>query len=143
MLVARELVRRALGVRPEQCASPAADDEPEPPEVTHDGSYDLGSALKRSGGFFLMADTSAIAVPQRYLDEATPAAPDGVTRDWAFCRWLALEGGVIAIPSSPFYSGPNKALASNYIRFAFCKSDDTLVEACERIEKLIRSSADS
>ncbi|MDC0526043.1 aminotransferase class I/II-fold pyridoxal phosphate-dependent enzyme [bacterium] len=111
----------------------------------------LATGLRRAGmgvmagqgGFFLMADTSAIAVPQRYLDEATPAAPDGVTRDWAFCRWLALEGGVIAIPSSPFYSGPNKALASNYIRFAFCKSDDTLVEACERIEKLIRSSADS
>jgi len=107
----------------------------------------LASGLRRAGmgvmagqgGFFLMADTSAISVPQRYLDEVTPAAPNGVTRDWAFCRWMALEGGVIAIPTSPFYSLPNKALASSYVRFAFCKGDDTLEEACARIERLIAS----
>jgi kynurenine--oxoglutarate transaminase/cysteine-S-conjugate beta-lyase/glutamine--phenylpyruvate transaminase len=93
--------------------------------------------MEGQGGFFLMADTSGIAVPQRYLDETTPAAPNGVTRDWAFCRWMALEGGVIAIPASPFYSAPNKALAANYIRFAFCKGDDTLEEACARIQKLV------
>ena len=27
-----------------------------------------------------------------------------MAKDWAFCRWLALEYGVIAIPTSPFYS---------------------------------------
>ena len=37
------------------------------------------------GGFFLMADTSKLTVPQKYLDEKTHAAPDGVTRDWALC----------------------------------------------------------
>ena len=79
-------------------------------------------------------------MPQRYLDEATPAAPRGVTRDWAFCRWMALEGGVIAIPASPFYSEPNKELAANYIRFAFCKGDDTLEEACARIQKLVETT---
>ena len=89
------------------------------------------------GGFFLMADTSAIRVPRRYLGEATPASPGGVTRDWAFCRWMALEGGVIAIPASPFYSPQNKRLAAGYIRFAFCKGDDTIEEACDRIEKLV------
>ena len=89
------------------------------------------------GGFFLMADTSAIRVPQEYLGEVTAAAPNGVTRDWAFCRWMALEGGVIAIPASPFYSAENKELAAGYIRFAFCKGDDTIEEACARIEKLV------
>ena len=108
----------------------------------------LASGLRRAGmgimegqgGFFLMADTSGIRVPQRFLEEVTPAAPDGVTRDWAFCRWMAIEGGVIAIPASPFYTGPNKELAANYIRFAFCKSDETLVEAAARIEKLVQAS---
>ena len=99
--------------------------------------------MEGQGGFFLMADTSGIDVPQRYLDEVTPAAPNGVTRDWAFCRWMAIEGGVIAIPASPFYSPPNKELAANYIRFAFCKGDDTLIEAAARIEKLVKGSNDS
>ena len=90
------------------------------------------------GGFFLMGDTSRLLVPQKYLDERTPAAPDGVTRDWALCRWLAYEAGVIAIPTSPFFSPPNKHLAANYVRFAFCKSDDTIREACDRLEALTK-----
>ena len=90
------------------------------------------------GGFFLMADTSKLTVPQKYLEERTPAAPDGVTRDWALCRWLAYEAGVIAIPTSPFFSPPNKQRASNYGRFAFCKSDETIVEACDRLYELTK-----
>jgi len=90
------------------------------------------------GGFFLMADTSRLTVPQKYLDESTPAAPDGVTRDWALCRWFAYEAGVIAIPTSPFFSPPNKALAGNYVRFAFCKSDETIIEACDRLYELTK-----
>jgi len=92
------------------------------------------------GGFFLMGDTSSLQVPQKYLDECTPAAPDGVTRDWALCRWLAYEAGVIAIPTSPFFSGPNKHLSANYVRFAFCKSDETIVEACERLAALTQGA---
>jgi len=105
----------------------------------------LGSALAEcgvkplagQGGFFLMADTSALHVPDEYMRQTTAAAPS-MTRDWALCRWLALEAGVIAIPASPFYSAPNKHLAANLVRFAFCKSDDTLIEASERIAKLAK-----
>ena len=82
-----------------------------------------------------MADTSALTVPDKYLAESTPAAPV-MTRDWALCRWLAKEGGVIAIPASPFYSPGNKHLGENYVRFAFCKSDETLREAAAKIEAL-------
>merc|ERR1719506_3175429 len=88
-----------------------------------------------SGGFFLMADTSALTVPQSYLDESTAAAPT-MTRDWALCRWLAKEGGVIAIPASPFYSPPNRHLAANYVRFAFCKADATLISAADKLAAL-------
>lgn len=52
-------------------------------------------------------------------------------------RWLAYEAGVIAIPVSPFFSASNKHLGANYVRFAFCKGDDTLDEACKRIEALV------
>ncbi len=47
------------------------------------------------GGFFMICDTSGVEVPQKYLDESTPACPK-MTRDWALCRWLAIEGGVSA-----------------------------------------------
>jgi len=88
------------------------------------------------GGFFLMADTSALRVPEEYMRHTTPAAPQ-MTRDWALCRWFAIEGGVIAIPSSPFFSEENKDLGANYVRFAFCKADSTLEEASDKIAQLV------
>ena len=94
--------------------------------------------LDGEGGFFLMGDTRGLNVPEKYLRESTAAAPQ-MTRDWAVCRWFAIEAGVIAIPASPFYSGPNKALAQNLVRFAFCKSDQTILEACERLSRLSRA----
>jgi len=92
--------------------------------------------LEGQGGFFLMADTSAIEVPESYMEHSTLAAPK-MTRDWALCRWLALEAGVIAIPVSPFYSAANKHLGANLVRFAFCKSDATLIEAADRMERAV------
>ena len=59
-----------------------------------------------------------------------------MTRDWALCRWLAYEGGVIAIPASPFFSEANKHLGANYVRFAFCKGDDTIREASEKLKRV-------
>ncbi len=90
------------------------------------------------GGFFLMADTSALEVPDEFLKASTPAAPV-MTRDWALCRWLALEAGVVAIPASPFFSLENRHLGANHIRLAFCKSDATLIEAGERLERFVES----
>eukprot|EP00310_Coccolithus_braarudii_P022139 CAMPEP_0183355830 /NCGR_PEP_ID=MMETSP0164_2-20130417/42038_1 /TAXON_ID=221442 /ORGANISM="Coccolithus pelagicus ssp braarudi, Strain PLY182g" /LENGTH=445 /DNA_ID=CAMNT_0025529069 /DNA_START=138 /DNA_END=1475 /DNA_ORIENTATION=- len=91
--------------------------------------------LKGQGGFFLMADTSALEVPAEYMSLSTPAAPE-MTRDWALCRWLASEAGLIAIPASPFYSLPNKHLGANLVRFAFCKGDDTLLDASTRLAQI-------
>jgi aspartate/methionine/tyrosine aminotransferase len=61
-----------------------------------------------------------------------------MTRDWAFCRWLALEYGVIAIPTSPFFSSPDRRGSSggNLVRFTFCKTDATLEAAHERFARL-------
>lgn len=94
--------------------------------------------LACEGGVFMMADTSALSVPEAYLRESTPAAPT-MTRDWALCRYLAIEHGVLMIPASPFFASsaqqargapnPGESLA----RVAFCKSDETLAAAAERL----------
>ena len=61
------------------------------------------------------------------------AGDDRVAPDWAFCTWLAEHHGVIAIPASPFFTDkPSRPL----VRFAFCKSDETLIEACDRLAAL-------
>ena len=92
-------------------------------------------AIAPEGGFFVMADTSAVSIPDSYLAESTPACPS-MTRDWAFCRWLTKEVGVAAIPPSAFYQDSDKHLVANLARFAFCKTDEALTEAAGRLAKL-------
>ena len=56
--------------------------------------------------------------------------------DWRFCRRLATDYGVVAIPASPFLS-PNSNVADSFgplARFAFCKKDETLTKAAERLK---------
>ena len=79
------------------------------------------------GGYFLTVDVADVDVPQRYLEETSDAI-DTVTKDWAFCRWLAIEHGVLSIPVAPFFSAKRRASgeAGSYVRFAFCKTDETL-----------------
>lgn len=88
--------------------------------------------LPCAGGFFTMGETSALSVPQSYLDASTPAAPS-MPRDWALCRYLALEHGVLLIPASPFFSPADRQLGSSLVRVAFCKTDETLERAAERL----------
>jgi aspartate/methionine/tyrosine aminotransferase len=87
------------------------------------------------GGFFIMADTSKIDFPLEYLDAVTDAMPvSPMPRDWAMSRWLTTQVGVTAIPPSAFYSKENVPLAKNLLRFAYCKGDDTILEANRRLE---------
>lgn len=53
--------------------------------------------------------------------------------DVAFCRRL-IQLGVAAIPPSVFYDNPQNA--RRYVRFAFCKRDETLQSAVARLERL-------
>jgi len=86
-----------------------------------------------AGTFFIMADTSNIIADLPI--EKTLAMPcDPMPRDWSLSRWMTKEVGVTAIPPSAFYSTPNIPLAKNLLRFAFCKSDDTLLEAHRRFK---------
>jgi methionine transaminase len=69
------------------------------------------------GGYFQLVDYSAIR------DED----------DLAFCQWLVKEGGVAAIPLTPFYE---KAPETRLVRLCFAKSDATMEAAAERLCKL-------
>ncbi|MCI81673.1 kynurenine-oxoglutarate transaminase 3-like, partial [Trifolium medium] len=53
--------------------------------------------------------------------------------DVAFCEYLTKEIGVAAIPSSVFYFNPEEG--KNLVRFTFCKDEETLKAAVERMKK--------
>jgi N-succinyldiaminopimelate aminotransferase len=55
--------------------------------------------------------------------------------DVAFCRHITTEAGVTAIPVSAFYEGNGPA---HFARFAFCKKDDVLEAALDRLARHFR-----
>jgi len=69
------------------------------------------------GTYFITVDTSAW----------------GHETDDDFCRHLANEYGVVAIPPGAFYSKEHRHLAHNLARFAFCKQDEALEAAAKRL----------
>lgn len=52
--------------------------------------------------------------------------------DEEFCAFITREARVTAVPVSAFY--PNDA-ANNFIRFCFCKEDEVLDEATDRLQR--------
>ena len=60
----------------------------------------------------------------------------GFKDDVEFTRHLIREVGVACVPGSSFYSDPK--LGSQQVRFCFCKKDETLMLAAERLAKLRR-----
>jgi N-succinyldiaminopimelate aminotransferase len=60
--------------------------------------------------------------------------PDG--DGLAFCRELPRRAGVVGIPTVVFYDPAHAHLGRHLVRFAFCKRDDVLAEAVERLGRL-------
>jgi len=58
----------------------------------------------------------------------------GYDNDTEFARFLVKEIGVAVVPGSSFYHDPE--LGRNQVRFTFCKRDETLAAAEERLQKL-------
>jgi N-succinyldiaminopimelate aminotransferase len=82
-----------------------------------------GAGLKSyipEGTYFVMADYSEVF-------DGTPLE---------FTRYLTREIGVACIPPESFYSQEHAHIGHGYVRFAFCKSDEMLQEAGERMAKL-------
>ena len=74
--------------------------------------------FKPDGAYYVMTDISAF----------------GFSDDVAFTRHLIREVGVACVPGSSFYSDPIKG--HQQVRFCFCKSDETLNRAAERLNNL-------
>jgi aspartate/methionine/tyrosine aminotransferase len=58
----------------------------------------------------------------------------GFKNDVEFTKFLIREIGVAVVPGSSFYHDKN--LGSQQVRFCFCKKDETLEAAAERLSKL-------
>jgi len=50
------------------------------------------------------------------------------------CRTMPERCGVVAVPSAAFYLEPERG--RHLVRFAFCKRDEVLAEAVDRLAKL-------
>ena len=80
---------------------------------------DVGFGLTNpEGAYYVMTDISAF----------------GFRDDIEFTRFLVSEVGVAVVPGSSFYSRPE--LGANQVRFCFCKKDETLEAAAERLSAL-------
>lgn len=73
-----------------------------------------------SGTYFVVADAAAL----------------GAHDAMAFCRELPERVGVVGIPVSVFHDDPDAG--RTLVRFAFCKRDEVLAEAAERLATLGR-----
>ena len=82
-----------------------------------------GAGLKSilpQGTYFVMADFSELF--------------DG--DDVAFTNHMITEIGVGCIPPSVFFTPDHHHITADHVRFTFCKNDDTLLRAAERMTKL-------
>jgi aspartate/methionine/tyrosine aminotransferase len=70
------------------------------------------------GAYYVMTDISAFGFPD----------------DLAFTKYLVSEIGVAAVPGSSFYRDPRDG--ARQVRFAFCKRDETLDAAAQRLRKV-------
>ncbi len=86
----------------------------------------LGDGL-RAAGF-------EVYQPQGTYFITTDITPLGEKDAHAFCCALPERCGVVAIPNAVFYDDPDAGRTQ--VRFAFCKKDDVLHEAADRLRRL-------
>ncbi|MFL6168173.1 MAG: pyridoxal phosphate-dependent aminotransferase [Ornithinibacter sp.] len=76
----------------------------------------------------------SVAVPRGTYFVVADAAPLGAVDALAFCLELPARAGVVGVPVSVFHD--DEDAARTLVRFAFCKRDDVLDEACRRLAAL-------
>lgn len=72
-----------------------------------------------------------VAVPQGTYFVVADAAPLGVTDAVQWCLQLPEKVGVVGVPVSVFCTSPDET--ASLVRFAFCKQEEKLREACRRL----------
>lgn len=79
-----------------------------------------------------------VYVPQGTYFITTDIAPLGESDGLAFCRELPYRCGVVAVPNVVFYD--NQQAGRTQVRFAFCKRDEVLADAADRLGRLAARS---
>jgi kynurenine aminotransferase len=87
------------------------------------------------GSYFVLVNTSKVRIPSDYT-YPTEIAERG--DNFKMCYFLCKEIGITAIPVSEFYSPDHAGLACDYVRLAFCKTDDVLDEAARRLQRITK-----
>ncbi len=86
----------------------------------------LGDALRAAGFRFAEPDGAYFF----FADFSALSNQDDVT----FATWLTETVGIATVPGSSFYR-PGAADGTRYVRFAFCKKQETLAAAVERLQR--------
>lgn len=87
-------------------------------DLLYGALVDAGFSPRRpDGAYYILCDISRF----------------GFADDVAFAHWLVRDVGVAGVPGSSFYSRPE--LGKDLIRFTFCKTEDLLREAAERLRR--------
>jgi N-succinyldiaminopimelate aminotransferase len=106
--------------------------------TTGDDYYDLLRGSYRAKRDALVSELSRIGFsvrpPPATYYVCADFRPLGFFDDVEFCRYLIDEIGVAAIPPSVFYASSGEG--KTYVRFAFCKKDETLETAVSRLKRL-------
>jgi len=76
----------------------------------------------------------SVSVPAGTYFVVADAAPLGAVDALAFCRELPKRAGVVGVPVSVFHDDVDAA--RTLVRFAFCKRDEVLREAVDRLSRL-------
>ncbi|WP_432124189.1 pyridoxal phosphate-dependent aminotransferase [Streptomyces sp. C10-9-1] len=82
----------------------------------------------------LRAAGFGVYLPQGTYFVTADIRPLGATDGFAFCRTLPERAGVVAIPNAVFYD--HQEAGAPFVRFAFCKKDDVLTEAADRLARM-------
>jgi N-succinyldiaminopimelate aminotransferase len=97
----------------------------------------LASSLEAKRDLLVAGLRSAgleVSVPGGTYFVVADAAPLGAEDALAFCRELPARAGVVGVPVSVFHDDVDAA--RTLVRFAFCKKDEVLREAVERLSRL-------
>ncbi|MGW3172547.1 pyridoxal phosphate-dependent aminotransferase [Streptomyces sp. NPDC001153] len=88
-------------------------------DILAQGLADAGFAVFRPAGTYFIT---------------TDIRPLGEKDGFAFCRALPERAGVVAIPNAVFYD--DREAGAPFVRFAFCKREEVLREAAERLRRM-------
>lgn len=114
-------------------------------ELLFNGLTDAGlNPIKPQGSFFILCDISNHDIHKKIASDNIlkwngegKIQSDTTTynlHDYNFCRTLSIEHKVTAIPTSAFYL--NKEDNTSWARFAFCKDDQTLLDAIKNLKSI-------